>query len=280
MGKNQIAEVDAAGNNLTETNIAVVPWWHWHRRLYDWVIHFANTAHGATALFILSFAESSFFPVPPDVLLGPLALGAPRKWLRFAVSCSVASLLGGIFGYLIGVFLWTAVGDFFFTYIPGFSRDTIVLTNGQKLEGSVSPACVGVEIPMMKAYPKYPLTFTDTKGVKHLCDQSEVNQSEIRTFTKVGALYAKYDWKIVSIVGFTPLPYKVITITAGVFRINFLIFCIASVLSRSARFFLVAGLMAWKGDSIRPFIEKYFNWACLAFVILLFGGFFVIKWIH
>ena len=59
------------------TSSESVAWWHWHRRLYDWVIHFAHTKHGATALFILSFAESSFFPVPPDVLLGPLALGAP-----------------------------------------------------------------------------------------------------------------------------------------------------------------------------------------------------------
>ena len=107
MGKNQIAEVDAAGNNLTETNIAVVPWWHWHRRLYDWVIHFANTAHGATALFILSFAESSFFPVPPDVLLGPLALGAPRKWMRLISERLPATIQLGsavfLFGRLIGL---------------------------------------------------------------------------------------------------------------------------------------------------------------------------------
>jgi len=77
---------------------ARVPWWHWHRRLYEWVIHFANTPYGVTALFVLSFAESSFFPIPPDVLLAPLALGSPRKWLRFALACSIASVLGGILG--------------------------------------------------------------------------------------------------------------------------------------------------------------------------------------
>jgi len=71
-----------------------VAWCHRHRRLYDWVIHFADTRHGATALFILSFAESSFFPVPPDVLRTPLALGAPRKWFRFAAAFSASQLAG------------------------------------------------------------------------------------------------------------------------------------------------------------------------------------------
>jgi len=88
-----------------------IAWWHWHRRLYEWVIHFADTPHGGTALFCLSFAESSFFPVPPDVLLAPLTLGAPKKWFRFASACSLASILGGILGFLIGVFLWSAIGE-------------------------------------------------------------------------------------------------------------------------------------------------------------------------
>jgi membrane protein DedA with SNARE-associated domain len=96
----------------------------------------------------------------------------------------------------------------------------------------------------------------------------------------VGSLYSEHDWKIVAIAGFSPLPYKVITITAGVFKINFLIFVIASALSRSARFFIVAGLFGWKGEAIRPFIEKYFNWLSLAFVILLIGGFAVLKLLH
>ena len=98
------------------TEPRAVPWWHWHRRLYDWVIHFADTRHGATALFALSFAESSFFPVPPDVLLGPLTLGAPKKWLRFALSCSLASVLGGILGYCIGFGSWEAIGEWVFAH--------------------------------------------------------------------------------------------------------------------------------------------------------------------
>ena len=100
--------IDAAEKSHQDRKVA---WWHGHRRLYDWVIHFAGTPHGSTALFVLSFAESSFFPVPPDVLLAPLTLGAPRKWLRFALACSIASVLGGVLGYAIGAFLWSMIGS-------------------------------------------------------------------------------------------------------------------------------------------------------------------------
>ena len=150
-----------------------VAWWHWHRRLYDWVIHFAQTRHGVTALFILSFAESSFFPIPPDVLLGPLALGAPKKWLRFALACSVASVLGGILGYCIGMFLWSLIGQWVFAHL----------------------GAIGL---------------------------TEAN------FAKFQEWYDKYDFWIVFTCGFTPLPYKVCTISAGVAEISFIGFLIAS----------------------------------------------------
>jgi membrane protein YqaA with SNARE-associated domain len=202
-----------------------VPWWHWHRRLYDWVIHFAHTPHGARALAVLSFAESSFFPVPPDVLLAPLALGAPRKWFQFATVCSIASVFGGILGYCIGAFFWTAVGPWAFAHLGG-----IGLTQAN--------------------------------------------------FDKFHAWYDKYDFWIVFTCGFTPLPYKVCTISAGIARINFVGFLIASAVSRSARFFIVAGLMGWKGERVKPIIDKHFNWLSLAFVVLLIGGFLMIKWIH
>jgi len=202
-----------------------VAWWHWHRRLYDWVVHFADTPHGVTALFMLSFAESSFFPVPPDVLLAALSLGAPRKWLRFAVWCSIASVVGGIFGYLIGTFLWGIIGQWVYAHL-----------------GSIG--------------------LTETN------------------FEKFQQWYGKYDFWIVFTCGFTPIPYKVCTISAGVAQINFIGFIIASLLSRSARFFLVAGLLGWKGESIKPVIEKYFNWFSFVFVILLIAGFTVIKWLH
>jgi membrane protein YqaA with SNARE-associated domain len=261
------------------------PWWHWHRHLYNWVIHFADTRHGPTALFCLSFAESSFFPVPPDVLLAPLTLGAPKKWFSFALACSIASVLGGAFGYFIGCFLWSATSDFFFDYVPGFSRDRVVLTSGEEITGSIARECLHAEMrfPLVKSTVTYPLTIVDIEGVKHeAISQSDVKDGnvEVGSFSKVGALYSAYNWVIVAIAGFTPLPYKVITLTAGVFKINFIVFCIASALSRSARFFLVAGLFAWKGERIRPVIEKYFNWLSLLFVILLIAGFAALKLLH
>jgi membrane protein YqaA with SNARE-associated domain len=99
-------------------------------------------------------------------------------------------------------------------------------------------------------------------------------------FAKFQQWYGKYDFWIVFTCGFTPIPYKACTISAGVAQINFLGFVIASVLSRSARFFMVAGLLGWKGESIRPVIEKYFNWFSFAFVVLLIAGIAVIKWIR
>ena len=210
---------------MQNTETKKLPWWHWHRHLYDWVIHFADTKHGVTALFCLSFAESSFFPVPPDVLLAPLTLGAPKKWLRFALACSIASVLGGIFGYGIGAFLWGNIGPWAFEHL-----------------GSVG-----------------------------------LTPENFETFEK---WYDKWDFWIVFACGFTPLPYKVCTISAGIARISFPGFLIASALSRSARFFIVAGLFGWKGEKIRPVIEKYFNWLSLLFVLLLIGGIAVIKLIH
>ena len=201
------------------------PWWHAHRRLYDWVIHFADTPHGARALFLLSFAESSFFPVPPDVLLAPLTLGAPKKWFRFALACSIASVLGGVFGYTIGLTVWQSIDTWVFAHL----------------------------------------------GAVGLTEEN---------FQVFQGWYDRYDFWIVFTCGFTPLPYKVCTISAGVARINFLGFMIASAVSRSARFFIVAGLFGWKGEKMRPFIEKYFNWLSLAFAVLLIGGFAVLKLLH
>ena len=216
---------NGSSSEQPKTNSASVAWWHLHRRLYDWVIHFAHTPHGERALFGLSFAESSFFPVPPDVLLVGLAIGAPKKWFRFALFCSIASVLGGILGYVIGTYLWHAIGPWAYAHLGG----------------------IGL---------------------------TEAN------FAKFQGWYEKYDFWIVFTCGFTPLPYKVCTISAGVAAISFPGFLIASTLSRSARFFLVSGLIGWKGEKIRPVIEKYFNWFALAFMAALIGGFLIIKWLH
>lgn len=104
------------------------------RKLYDWVLHWAETPYGPTALFLLAFAESSFFPIPPDVLLIALCLGAITKSWKFAFYTAAGSVLGGMTGYLIGFGLWGAVDSFFFKYIPGFTVETFdkVLHHYQK----------------------------------------------------------------------------------------------------------------------------------------------------
>ena len=205
-----------------------VPRWHLHRRLYDWVLHWADTPYGGPALAVFSFAESSFFPVPPDVLLAPLVLGNRKKWVLYALCCSVASIFGGMLGYTIGYTVWSQVDQAVFAW--------------------------------------------------HLPGINEAN------FAKATHWYEMYNFWIVFVAGFTPLPYKVITISAGMFFKDsgwppFLMFLIASTVSRSARFFLVAGLMGRFGPTIAPKIDRYFNLLCILFVILLLGGFYIIKYI-
>jgi membrane protein YqaA with SNARE-associated domain len=94
-----------------------------HRRIYEWTIHWARTPRAAQALALLAFAESSFFPVPPDVLLIAMCVAQPRKSFLYAGICSVSSVLGGMLGYLIGWAFWGAAGPYFFRYIPGFTEE-------------------------------------------------------------------------------------------------------------------------------------------------------------
>jgi membrane protein YqaA with SNARE-associated domain len=192
------------------------------RRLYDWVLHWAETPYGTPALATLSFAESSFFPVPPDVLLIALNMGKPKKSFYFALVCSIASVLGGMFGYFIGMALWSGLSGFFFSYIPGFTPEI---------------------------------------------------------FAKVQTMYNEYGFAAVLIAGFTPIPYKVFTIASGVFGMNFPMFVLASVISRSARFFIVSTLIFFFGEPIKKFIDKYFNLLSAAFVVLIILGFVAIKYL-
>jgi len=190
------------------------------RRLYDWILHWAETPYGTWALFLLAFAESSFFPIPPDPLLIALAVARPQKALTFALVCSVGSVLGGCVGYLIGWQFMAAIGD----------RIVALYGLSEKV-----------------AY--------------------------------IESMYNQYDAWAVGIAGFTPIPYKVFTIAAGAFKINFPVFVIASVLSRSARFFLVGGLIHFFGETIQAFIEKYFDILAVVFAILLVGGIVAIKYL-
>lgn len=190
------------------------------RKAYDWVLHWSATKHALPALAILSFAESSFFPIPPDVLLIAMAVAVPMKAFRYAAVCSVASVLGGMFGYLLGWQFMDLVG-----------------------------------IRIVEFY--------------HLQAQ----------WDKIGWWYDEYNAWAVGAAGFTPLPYKVFTLAAGAFQINFSVFVLASLVSRSARFFIVAGLIYKFGAPIKVFIEKYFNILSIVFIVLLFAGFVLIKYI-
>lgn len=189
------------------------------KRLYDWVLSWSSSRWGWLALFVIALCEASWFPLPPDILLIALCLGATKKSFRFAGITLLGSIIGAMLGYVIGHFLWTtpagdptAIATFFFNHV--FS-----------VEG----------------------------------------------FNNVGALFDKYNFWIVFTAGFTPLPYKLFTIAAGLFDINFVMFIIASIVSRGMRFFLIAWLIWRFGAPIKAFIDKYFNLLATLFTVLLVG---------
>lgn len=119
----QISDAPAVQADPAPQPVPSVSRWAIHRRLYDWVLGFAKSRNATGALAALSFAESSFFPIPPDVLLMPMCLGNRRRSFYFATVCTIASVLGGVAGYAIGWGLWQALSQFFFTYIPGFTPE-------------------------------------------------------------------------------------------------------------------------------------------------------------
>lgn len=201
---------------------------HFIRRLYDWTVAWAARPSALIALFSIAFVESSFFPIPPDVLLIVMCVGAYQRWYVYALMCSLGSVFGGMLGYGIGYALKDSLGWWMLVWVG-------------KLVG---------QTPEM------------------------LQQTAQNYFDQYGA------WAV-GIAGFTPIPYKVFTITAGWFEMNFPTFVIASALSRSARFFLVAGIigLTYKkyGDRITVFIDKYFNQLTIVFTVLLIGGFLVLK---
>jgi membrane protein YqaA with SNARE-associated domain len=197
------------------------------KRLYNWILSWSESRWGWLALFTIALFEASWFPLPPDILLIALCLGATKRSFRFATICLVGSVLGAALGYMIGYFLWTtpsgeatALANLFYEYI--FSVDS---------------------------------------------------------FNNVGALYDRFNFWIVFTAGFTPLPFKLFTIAGGMFHINFLMFIIASMVSRGMRFFLIAWLI-WKfGAPIKSFIDKYFNLLATLFTIMLISFTLLAFWI-
>ncbi len=197
-----------------------IPRWAIHRRMYDWVLSWAHGRHGTAALFVLSFAESSFFPIPPDVLQIALTLERRSRAFYYAAVSTVASVLGGVAGYAIGWGLWHAVSGWF---IP------TLFSQGQ--------------------------------------------------FDRVAEMYRENAFLAVFTAAFTPIPYKVFTIAAGVAPISIVTLVAASVLGRGARFFAVAALLWWLGPPMKRFIERYFNLLTIVFTVLLIGGFVLFKYV-
>ena len=190
------------------------------RRMYDWMMGLAAKKHATHALFWVSFAESSFFPIPPDVMLVPMILANRSKAWFYATIATVSSVLGGIAGYAIGYFFIDTVG-----------------------------------MPIIEFYGK-------TQG-----------------FEQFKQLFNEYGVWILIIKGMTPIPYKVLTITAGVTGMAIVPFILASIIARSMRFFMVAALLYWFGPPIRDFIEKRLSLVTTVAVIVLVSGFVAVKYL-
>lgn len=190
------------------------------KNIYNWVLRWADTKYGIPVLGGVSFLESSVFPIPPDPLLMALSLGKPRNSFYYVIICSSMSIIGGIFGYLIGLIVWEHVNQFFFNYL--FS---------------------------------------------------------INTFNYVGQKYNQNAFIAVLGAAFTPIPYKVFTLAAGVFKINFVHFILASAIGRSARFLIEGTLIYLYGNRIKIYIDKYFNILSFLFFVLLVIGFIIIKYL-
>jgi membrane protein YqaA with SNARE-associated domain len=192
------------------------------KRLYLWVLHWAETPYGTPALFGLALAESSFFPIPPDVLQIALSISRPRRSFYYALVSGVGSVLGAILGWLIGFVLWAAVGGFFTRYVPGCSPENIQL---------------------------------------------------VRDMYRENAFFA------ILCAAFTPIPFKVFTITAGMAEISLAVLLAASLLGRFGRFFLVATTIFLFGPSVKALLDKYLELVTITLFVLLVGGFFAIKFL-
>lgn len=190
------------------------------RVIYDKVLSLSAKPNAMFWLFVIAFAESSFFPIPPDIMIIPMVLAAPQKAWKIAFCALIASVVGGYAGYAIGMFGYEMIAK-----------------------------------PLIEFYG-YTKSFEDFSHYYHVW----------------GA------W-IVFIAGLTPFPYKVITITSGVLGLNIWVFGLASLLARGVRFYLIAFLLKRYGEPMKIFIEKNLGWLTISFVVLLFGGFYLIKYV-
>ncbi len=184
------------------------------KSLYDRLIALAESPSAPYALAAVAFAESSVFPIPPDVLLAPMALARPQRAWAYALICTVASVLGGILGYAIGALLFDTLGQWLI-HLYGY----------------------GDRVAALK-----------------------------ETYAKWGAL-------VILVKGLTPIPFKLVTIVSGLLGYNFPLFVALSIVTRGARFFLVAGALNLFGDTLRVALERHFAIFLLLSVAVVVLGF-------
>jgi membrane protein YqaA with SNARE-associated domain len=190
------------------------------RKLYEWTISLAGRPRAPVALGAVSFAESSFFPIPPDVVLVPMALARPdRAWL-YAAICTVTSVLGGLVGYMIGWLLYDTVGAW------------VIRLYG--LEGKAEA---------------------------------------------FRAQYAAIGHWVILIKGFTPIPFKLVTIMSGAASYDLFWFVLLSTLTRGGRFFAVAGLMNRFAGPVKAVLEKHTDLVVIVIVAAIVAGFLIARWL-
>jgi membrane protein YqaA with SNARE-associated domain len=188
----------------------------------DRMMSAARSPNAERALFAISFAESSFFPLPPDLMLGPMAAAEPSKWLRYALTCTVASVLGGLLGYAIGMFLMDQVGRHILNFF-GYSGD---------------------------------------------------REMELRAF------YDQYGAWFIFLKGLTPIPFKLVTILSGALHFSLPIFIVACIITRGARFLIVAWVFQKFGPQIAPIMEKRLGLVLVVVAVVIVGALVALRFMH
>ncbi|WP_375460997.1 YqaA family protein [uncultured Enterovirga sp.] len=191
------------------------------RSLYNWVLNLSARPSAPYALGAVSFAESSFFPIPPDVMLVPMALARPDRAYFYAALTTITSVLGGLLGYAIGALLYDSVGQWLFSLY-------------------------GLD-----------------KGAEAF-----------------RAAYAQYGHWIILLKGLTPIPYKLVTITSGFAGYDLVWFTILSIVTRGARFGILAALLGRYGPAIRGILDRHLGLVTAVLVVIVLGGFAAIKLIY
>jgi len=190
------------------------------RNLYNWTLNKSAHKNASWFLGLISFSESSFFPIPPDIILIPMIIARRTRAWFYAFVCTISSVGGGVIGYAIGYFFYSTIGSI----------------------------------------------IVETYGLSNSFDSFE-------------NYYNQYGIWIVLGAGFTPFPFKFITIASGVFNLNILLFIIVSLFARGLRFYIIAGLLYIYGNTIKKLIDRYFNFLASLFFILLIGSIILLKFI-